>query len=121
MSLESIVFVALTIAFTVLQVAHAQKPKADGTVYNLLDRISWIAGGAVALAVGFWRPWFMTTWWKAAIFAPVLCTAFSSFFLSGVGSMLTTKTNDSRRIAAQLIVRIVGLLAVFFALRSCGA
>jgi hypothetical protein len=40
MSLERIIFVALTVVLTLLQAASAQKPRADGTIYNLLDRLS---------------------------------------------------------------------------------
>jgi hypothetical protein len=120
MTTELIVFVSLSTGLTVFQAATAQKPKADGTVYNLLDRVSWIVGGALALAVGFWRPWFISTWWKAAIFAPILCIAFSAFFLSMVGSVMTTKTDDYQRIAIQVVAYISVLIGVFFALKSYG-
>lgn len=121
MILSAGIFVVLTVVFTVLMAASAQRPRADGSVYNLLDRLSWIAGGVITIAVGFWRPWFIETWWKAAIFAIILCISFSALFLLTVGSVLSSTAQDPVRTAIRIVVLIVLLLAVFFGLKSCGA
>ena len=120
MNLEAIIFVAFTAVFTLLQAASAQKPQAAGTVYNLLDRLSWIAGGLITIAVGFWRPWFIETWWKAVIFAPVLSVAFSALFLLTVGHVLSSTEREPTFIASRVVVLIAVLAAVFFGLKSCG-
>lgn len=122
MRLEAIIFVTLTVVLTLVQAARAQKPRRGGTVYNLLDRVSWIAGGLVAIAVGFWRPWFIETWWRALLFAPILSIAFASLFLFIVGTVLEFSTEkETVRIPIRIVFLLAVLGAIFFGLKSCGA
>ena len=112
-------FCILAGAFTILMAASALSLKGAKTVYQMTDRLSWIGGGLLAIGVGFWYPWFTSHWWKALIFAPLLCIVFGGLAQTFLGSVLTMDTSDKTRIASRLIALAIVATIVVFALRAC--
>ena len=120
MSIELILFCSIVGIFALLQALSAHPLSASKTVYQLTDRISWIIGGLLAIGIGFWKPWFTGTWWKALLFSPVLLISMSSFVQLLLGSLLTIDTRDKIRIVSRLITLMIFVVGVFLFLRSCG-
>lgn len=119
MRIETLTFIVLAAAISVFQAGVAQKPKAIGSIYNMLDRISWLIGGFLTTATGLWKPWFTNTWWKAVLLAPVLVTAYSALFLSMMGTSLANmQANKTSRLITGLFLRIIVLLLIFYILKS---
>jgi hypothetical protein len=121
MSVELALFIGVAALLTLLQAGTAQPVRGDTTVYQLADKPSWVIGGALAIAIAVWRPWFTTSWWKALIAAPALCLFMSSVAMIFIGRLASSHavTSPAARIARMLSSLIV-LAALFFGFRSCG-
>lgn len=120
MTKELIIFYSIVGLFTVLQSLAAHPLAQAKTVYQITDRLSWGIGGLLAIGIGVWKPWFTTTWWKAALFAfllPVLMSSFAQMFL---GSLLTMETENKTRIVSRLMTLFIMGSLVFFGIRACG-
>jgi len=120
MTSELIIFCGLAGGFSFLLTISAQSPRGAKTVYQLIDRVTWISGGVIAIAVGFWKPWFTTTWWKALIFAPLLVILMASLTQVVLGSILTIDTKDKTRMVSHLIVLGLFVGMAILGLRACG-
>jgi len=115
-----IAFCSIAGIFSALMAVSATSLRGARTVYQLTDRLSWIAGGLLVVGIGFWRPWFTTSWWKAVLLAPLLCVLFAGLAQVFLGSLMTIDTTDRIRIASRLITLAIFLGTVFLSLRACG-
>lgn len=120
MTTELIIFCGLAGGLAFLQTISAQSPKGAQTVYQLIDRLTWISGGGIAIAIGIWKPWFTTTWWKALIFGPLLVILMASVTQVVFGSILTIDTTDKTRIVSRLIAVGIFVGLTVLGLRACG-
>jgi hypothetical protein len=120
MSLEFAVFVGAALLFTLFQTVMAQPVRGTGTVYQLADKPSWVIGGALAIGIAVWRPWFTTSWWKALIAAPLLCLFMSSVAMIFIGRLVSSNIADTpaARIA-RMFSSVIVLAALFFGFRAC--
>ena len=120
MSIEVAVFMGIATLLTVFQVASAEKPEEGGTVYNLLDRASWMVAGVATIAIGIWRPWFTESLWKAIIFPPIFVIGLASVFMLTVGTVLMPSAESPMQSKIQLGLLALLLIGIFFSLKSCG-
>lgn len=120
MTTELTIFCCLAGGLGFLQTMAAESPKGAKTVYQLIDRFTWISGGVLAVAIGFWKPWFTTTWWKAAFFGPFLLILMASVTQMVLGSLLTMDTTDKTKIVSRLLSLGIFVGLTVFGLRACG-
>jgi hypothetical protein len=71
--------------------------------------------------VGWWRPWFTDSWWKA-----ILSSLFFVTFFGGTAQMLvgrfipsTTSGENDKSTAVKLFSTLMFAALVFLILRSC--
>ena len=120
MNVEITVFIILVTIITLFQVATAEKPRVEGTVYNLLDRASWIIAGVATIAIGIWRPWFTESLWKAIIFPPLFLIGLAALFMLSVGTVLSPTAKTSTQFKIQITLLVFLFFGIFFGLKSCG-
>jgi hypothetical protein len=90
-------------------------------MYQLTDRPSWLLGGALAIAIAVWRPWFTTTWWKAMIAAPLLVIFMASMTQLFIERVLSFSAVESpARRVAKLLSSVIVIALLFFGFRACG-
>ena len=121
MSTELLLFCGLAVVGAIFQAVKAHPVRGSATMYQLTDRPSWLLGGALAIVVAVWRPWFTTVWWKAIIAAPLLVifmASVSQLFIERVLSFGAVES-QARRVAKLLSSAIV-IALLFFGLRACG-
>ncbi len=116
MRIELIIYCSIAAFLTLIQAIAAQSPRNAKTVYQLLDRVSWIFGGALAIAIGFWNPWFTTTWWKAIINSLWIFFLMSSLPMVFLGDALYESKLPITRVLTHLVLGSV----LFFLFRACG-
>ena len=119
-SKELIIFCSIVGFFTLLQSRTAHPFSRAKTAYEFTDRLSWIIGGILTIVIGFWRPWFTTTWWKA-----ILSSIFIFFLISGlsqafIGSLLKIDLEDKTKTVSRLLAVGIMFAILFFLFRFCG-
>jgi hypothetical protein len=121
MSTELLLFCGLAVLLALFQTAMAQPVRGSVTMYKLMDRPSWLIGGALAIAIAVWRPWFTTAWWKALFAAPILVIFMASVAQIFIERVLTFGAVESQaRRIAKLLSSVIVIALLFFGFRACG-
>src|SRR5262245_42706893 len=119
MSNDLILFCALVCISTLFSTVGAYPVSQAETIYQMLDQPSWVVGGILAIAIGFWKPWFTTSWWKAILssfFLPIVMASVGGAFL---GLLLTMDTSHTRLVVARLTILSILVILTFLCLRAC--
>ena len=121
MSAELLLFIGLVVLLTLFQAAMAHPVRSSATMYQLMDRPSWLIGGVLAIGIAAWRPWFTTSWWKVLIAAPVLSLVMASVAQLFVERALSFSAEESpARRVAKAFSSLIALSLLFFGFRACG-